>query len=157
MRFLGRRCRRRLTILLAVWMTVVSLGISVTHAHECGGSPHVHGFGWTRAPADIADRLRSATGSGHPDELHRHLLLLGWELPGDTLPDAVQPEAVSVQPVAGLPADRSAEAAAGPGLTPPLLLWASPASPSCATRWPARPVVALCCFAHHAAAGLLRC
>ncbi len=70
--------------MLAVWMTVLGLGASLSHAHVAGGIPHLHGYGWNQ-PTNLTV---PASSSGGPREQHRHFILFGIELSGDSCPDA---------------------------------------------------------------------
>lgn len=70
--------------MLAVWMTVLGLGVSLTHSHVAGGTPHLHGYGWNR-PTSLTAPLGTSEG---PLEPHRHLVLFGIELPGESCPSS---------------------------------------------------------------------
>lgn len=142
-----RQFRRSVAAGLAVWMTVVGFGVSVSHAHPAAGSSHVHGFGWngTSEPSP-------ADGPAHP---HRHLILLGVELPGEFAPDKG-------------PTDRGCEAAVGTACDAPESPAAAPDLSAAGvvelrapTREPAAAVVAtaaptLSAFARHVTPGVLR-
>jgi len=69
--------------MLAVWMTVLGLGVSLSHAHAAGGVPHQHGYGWNR-PTSLTTPADHSEG---PLEPHRHLILFGVEFPGDSCPN----------------------------------------------------------------------
>jgi len=65
-------------------MTVLSVGVTLSHAHAAGDRPHQHGFGWNHLLPGVAN----VDCDAGPLELHRHLVLLGIELPGSSTPDA---------------------------------------------------------------------
>jgi hypothetical protein len=78
------RNRSDVSALLAVVMAVVGCGVSLSHAHAAGSAPHSHALGWSavdhtgpRVPLDT----HNTTG-----EPHRHLILFGVELPGESMP-----------------------------------------------------------------------
>ena len=73
--------RDLLTTLLAAWMTVVGSGVRLTHAHANGST--CHGLGWG-LPASFSPSNPLAD----PLIAHRHLILLGFELPGEAVPNA---------------------------------------------------------------------
>lgn len=72
-----------MTALLTVWITVIGLGVSVTHAYATGGSRNVHGRGWNLSFSPVVP-LSGSNGTG---ETHRHLFLLGIEFPNESTPD----------------------------------------------------------------------
>jgi hypothetical protein len=61
-------------------MTVIGLGVSLTHAHAAGASHHVHRQGWnlSNCPCVPCD------GCEVPSETHRHLVLFGLEFPSES-------------------------------------------------------------------------
>ena len=71
--------RSVVTALLTVWMTAVSLGVWVQHAHAAAVSPHVHGWGW--CPAGCSTFCPCDQTS--PVHTHRHLLFCGIECPNE--------------------------------------------------------------------------
>lgn len=74
------RVRRALNGLLAAWMALLGLGVSVTHCHAAGSCPHTHGMGWLGLPDESDD-------DSQPGLPHRHLLIFGVELPSESAPD----------------------------------------------------------------------
>ena len=56
--------------LLAVWLALVSTGVTFAHSHAGGSAPHSHGYGVGLTPAP----------SHAPSCRHSHVLLLGLEL-----------------------------------------------------------------------------
>ena len=72
-----------LALLLAVWIAILGVGISIRHTHTDGGSHHSHGFGWY----SLNHPLTTGSSKLEPPEPHRHWLLLGLEIPGVSSPD----------------------------------------------------------------------
>lgn len=81
--------RAAFTTLLTVWMTAVSLGVWVRHAHAAAATPHVHG--WGLCPGSF-----SKAGSSletEPGAVHRHLLFCGIECPNEPPAEGDPPDA----------------------------------------------------------------
>ena len=76
--------RSSINALLTIWMVVIGFGVSLTHAHTTNSPRHVHGCGWNLRLFSIA----STTGSSGVNDAHRHLILLGVELPNESTPDS---------------------------------------------------------------------
>jgi hypothetical protein len=93
--------RRRLNGLLTFWVAVVGIGASVSHSHALGWQPHTHGSAWL---PPLAPRPSDDASDG-PRVPHRHLILLGVELSGESLPDTTVTNGESVESIAdhGMP------------------------------------------------------
>ena len=65
---------------LIVWMTVVGLGVSVSHCHGVNDLAQSHCLGWGCACNS------ETTPFDNPSETHSHLILLGFEMPGEHVP-----------------------------------------------------------------------
>lgn len=145
-------------ILLTAWMAVVSLGVSITHAHAPHGEFHTHGFGWNGPHCPACDTPKHE--HDEPSASHTHFILLGFELPGEAAP----PDASPVQSVIAHEAD-----SADDGDTTAAERWMCQHQPdrTAALHTPAeigsarplptfRPVVRLSAVAARAVAGVLR-
>ncbi len=87
--------RAAFTALLTVWMTAVSLGVWVRHAHAVEATPHVHGWGWCPAgcPTGHTSQFEESV------QVHRHLVVCGVECPNEAPADGdtpTSPDGVSV-------------------------------------------------------------
>lgn len=80
--------------LLAIWMVIVSLGVTISHAHASPDTLHVHGFGWN-CPHCSQIRSPDEDEPAQPGQAHCHFILLGFELPAESAP----PDGVAVQSV----------------------------------------------------------
>ena len=73
-----------LLAVLTLWMTVVGMAVSVSHCHAGGEQPHTHGLGWRlQEPCPMH--------SGDGSVTHSHLILLGFEMPGEHVPGPGMP------------------------------------------------------------------
>ena len=142
--------RYRFNLLLAVWMAAVGMGVSVSHAHLLGGQPHTHALGWFAASSH---RL-PAVPSGNTDSPHRHLLLLGVELAGESTPDATGTgPAVDVTGIGATETHAVELPVLWIGYTP--FLAVDSHTPVSVVSLPP-PAVCLCHFARRAMTGVLR-
>jgi len=147
--------RRQGTAVLAVWMTVLGLGVSICHAHAAGSIPHVHGYGWNQSTC-----LSSPAGhSEGPLEPHRHFVLLGIEFPGDECPDCAvassgTPHASSAVSSGGdLPECQTADIFLG---HTPAMVFVGLVTPSRTSSTPPVPAAPLSAFARRDVSGVLR-
>jgi hypothetical protein len=81
--------RYALTTLLTAWVTAVSLGVWVRHAHDGAATPHVHGWGW--CPGGCPKAQSAHWSESGP--VHRHLLFCGIECPNEPPADGDAPAA----------------------------------------------------------------
>lgn len=89
MRFRGYQLRQRLFGFLILWMTVVSLGVSISHCHAANAYVRVSPVAWNIEQTALIEDLNSDL-----PETHSHLILLGFELPGEHVPGPGLPAGV---------------------------------------------------------------
>ncbi|MBX3401103.1 MAG: hypothetical protein KF873_20410 [Gemmataceae bacterium] len=145
-----------MTSLLTVWMTVIGLGVSVTHAHATGGARHVHGSGWNLSFCPVVP-LSVTNGT---DEAHRHLYLLGIEFPNESTPDTVPANVSATEPAIAQSCDSLfLEDLSQSAIDSPVFGYALNCCPNCLIQDFAPrldPSVTLSTFARRALAGVLR-
>lgn len=153
---LPSRFRRSISALLAVWMTVIGLGVSVTHAHAAGSPRHVHGRGLSL----ISCPVEPLSGSNESGERHRHLFLLGFEFPNESTPDAVPTDSCVTEPVIGQTCDSPIPEVFDPFVldfpAPGFYLIVSPVCSAQAVQPRLDPPVTLSVFARRLLSGVLR-
>lgn len=74
---------------LILWMTVVGLGVSVAHCHGASDPVQSHCLGW-----GCTNNAEPLPYGGNSSETHSHLILLGFEMPGEYVPGVSLPAGV---------------------------------------------------------------
>lgn len=147
--------RRAVTTLLTVWMTAVSLGVWVRHAHADSAAPHVHGWGWCPAGCPTA---RPPEGA-EPGPVHRHLVFCGLECPNDPPADGETPAPADGVSVIDHPCERPEPADLfdlKTALSAPLPLHPASDPPLAGSDRPASAHLPLSAFARRLVSGVLR-
>jgi len=142
--------------MLAVWMTVLGLGVSLSHSHAAGGIPHLHGYGLNRSTSFTTPAGRSEG----PPEPHRHFVLFGIEFPGDscTDPPVVDSGVTQVDSAIGSDCDLPEYQAADIVLDcVPAVVFVGSVTPPRFSSAPPLSSAPLSAFARRDLAGVLRC